>query len=80
MPEYLIKIPEEKNENFLKAVSKMTYVTITQAKKITLSKKKKFTRGQLQFAREIYEGLKEVKLAEQGKIKLKSARDLMNEL
>ena len=80
MPEYLIKIPEEKNENFLKAVSKMTYITITKAKKITPAKKKKFTPGQLQFAREINKRLKEVELAEQGKIKLKSARELLNEL
>jgi hypothetical protein len=79
MPEYLIKIPEEKNENFLKAVSKMTYVTIKETKK-NISKEKKFTVGQLQFAKQLYNSLKEVELAEQGKIKLKSARELMNEL
>jgi len=79
MPEYLIKIPDEKNENFLKAVSKMTYVTIKETKK-NISKKNKFTIGQIQFAKELHKSLKEVELAEQGKIKLKSARDLLNEL
>ena len=80
MPEYLIRIPEEKNENFLKAVSKLPYVTVTGAKKITAAKKKKFSPKQLLFAKEIKEGMKEVEFAEQGKIKLKSARELLNEL
>ncbi len=80
MPEYLIKIPKKKNENFLKAVSKMPYVTISGAKKLTAVNKKKFTPKQLQFASEMKEALKEVESAEKGEIKLKSARELLNEL
>ncbi len=89
MPEFLVKIPKEKTETFLKVVGKMEYAFVKDAKKNTVlksarrinaTKKKKFTPGQLKFAKEIWEGLQEVEQSLQGKIKLKRWDELYKEL
>ncbi len=50
-----------------------------KTKKLVLNNKK-FSDKQLIFAKEIFKGLKQVELTEQGKIKLKSAKELLQEL
>jgi hypothetical protein len=88
MPEFLIKIPKEKEGVFLKAVNKMDYASVKDAKKNIIvksakklsEKNKKFTDGQLQFAKEIWEGLQEIEKSEKGKIELKPWNQLYKEL
>lgn len=65
----LVEVPDEKAKSFLDMLKKLTYVRTER-----LNRKDE----------EFYEGLKEaveeVNLAKQGKIKLKSAKELLDEL
>ncbi|HSF55519.1 MAG TPA: hypothetical protein VLA71_17315 [Algoriphagus sp.] len=65
----LVEVPEEKASFFLELLQQLDYV-----------KAKKLRRKDEEFYEGLREAVDEVSLAKQGKLKLKSARELLDEL
>jgi CRISPR/Cas system-associated protein Cas10 (large subunit of type III CRISPR-Cas system) len=65
----LVEVPDEKAKSFLEMLKKLTYV-----------KTEKLNRKDEEFYEGLKEAVVEVNLAKQGKIKLKSAKELLDEL
>lgn len=69
---YMIDIDKGREEEFLKAIEKMGYARLVEK-----DRKKRAKEAVLEEIREAYN---EAKLHEKGKIELKSARELLDEL
>jgi len=67
-----LSVPDEEYNFFIELVKKLEFVKIRPAKKATSSKQ--------EFLDGLKEAVDQVNLAKQGKIKLKSAEELLNEL
>lgn len=65
----LVEVPDEKAKSFLEMLKKLSYV-----------KTEKLNRKDEEFYEGLKEAVEEVNLAKQGKIKLKSAKELLDEL
>lgn len=65
----LVEVPDDKAKSFLEMLKKLTYV-----------KTEKLNRKDEKFYEGLKEAVEEVNLAKQGKIKLKSAKELLDEL
>ncbi|MFN3997455.1 hypothetical protein [Algoriphagus sp.] len=65
----LVEVPDEKAKSFLEMLNKLSYV-----------KTEKLNPKDEEFYEGLKEAVEEVNLAKQGKIKLKSAKELLNEL
>lgn len=65
----LVEVPDEKAKSFLEMLKKLSYV-----------KTEKLNRKDEEFYEGLKEAVEEVNLAKQGKIKLKSAIELLDEL
>ena len=74
MKEITVKVPEEHVEFFYQLVGQLGY-----EKKIKKPAPKKMTEKQRILAN-IEQGLKELKLVKEGKLKARDAKDLLNEL
>ncbi len=72
MKDVTLSVPDKDYDFFIKLVKKLDFVKVKEDKKKEASKKK--------FLEGLKEAVEEVKLAKQGKIKLKSAEELLNEL
>lgn len=65
----LVEVPDEKAKSFLEMLKKLTYV-----------KTEKLNRKDEEFYEGLKEAVEEVNLTKQGRIKLKSAKELLDEL
>lgn len=65
----LVEVPDEKAKSFLEMLKKLAYV-----------KTEKLNRKDEEFYEGLKEAVEEVNLAKQGRIKLKSAKELLDEL
>ncbi|MBI4646832.1 MAG: hypothetical protein HY738_09630 [Bacteroidia bacterium] len=74
MKQLVLNIPEKKYNFFLKVIENFQFVKIAEEKEIKLSQKEK------QFVDDIKESLHEVELHQQGKIKLKTLDQVLDEL
>ncbi|QDK83379.1 hypothetical protein EXU85_34155 [Spirosoma sp. KCTC 42546] len=72
----LVKVPDNKVEFFMELVQNLKFKAEPRVK----SKAKSFTPEQQEWINDLKESLEEVELHQQGKIKLKSARELLDEL
>jgi hypothetical protein len=76
MEEILVKnIPENKLDFFLELVKNLGFSIERKTER-----KKKLTRKQQEFVEDLNQSLKEVELHRQGKIKLQTAKEFLNEL
>jgi len=67
-----LSVPDKEYNFFIELINKLEFVKIKQVKKDTASKQ--------EFLNGLKEAVDQVNLAKQGKIKLKSAEELLNEL
>ena len=74
MKQIVLNIPDNKFQFFLELLSNFDYIKIAESKTPKLSAKQK------EFVEDLKESLKEVELHRQGKIKLQTAREFLNEL
>lgn len=74
MQKLILEIPENKYQFFLELLSNFDYVRIAEIKPHKLSSKQK------EFVDDLKQSIKEVELHRQGKIKLQTAREFLNEL
>ena len=72
----LVKVPDSKVEFFMELVQNLKFKAVPTTK----SKTKQFTPEQQEWINDLKESLEQVELHQQGKIKLKSARELLDEL
>ena len=73
MKEITVKVPEEQFDFFKELIDQLGFVRVKRSKKANSSAKNKILS-------DIEKGVKEVKLAKEGKLKAKSARQLLNEI
>ena len=74
MKDITLSIPDKDYSFFIKLIKNLDFVQVKEPKKLTASAAKQ------QFLEEFKEAVEEVNLARQGKIKLKSAEQLLSEL
>jgi hypothetical protein len=74
MQKIVLEIPENKFQFIMELLSNFEYVKVAQSKPSKLSAKQK------EFVDDLKQSLNEVELHRQGKIKLKTAREFLNEL
>lgn len=72
----LVKVPDNKVEFFMELLQNLKF----KAEPSVTPKTKSFTPEQREWINDLKESLGEVELHQQGKIKLKSARELLDEL
>ncbi len=75
MKEVTLHIPDNKFETFIRFIKSIPYVKLN-----TSTRKPKLTASQQKIANGIVDALNEVELHQQGKIKLQSAKEFLNEL
>jgi hypothetical protein len=74
MQKLILEIPENKFQFIMELLSNFEYVKIAESKPHKISSKQK------EFVDDLKQSLMEVELHRQGKIKLKTAREFLNEL
>jgi len=74
MRQLVLNIPENKFNFFLKVIENFSFVKVSEEKEI------KLTRKQKQFIEDTKQSLHEVELHQQGKIKLKTIDQVLDEL
>lgn len=80
MKQIVLNIPESEYRFFMKVVKSFTFVEVDEKKNKLLELEAKLTSANGKIWGSIKEGLIEVELIEQGKIKGKTANDFLNEL
>jgi hypothetical protein len=78
MRQILLTVPDEQYAFMMKVLKSFAFEV--KAKPIRAPKEKKLTPAQQEWVDEMKEALEQVELHQQGKIKLKSAYDLLDEL
>lgn len=80
MKQLVLNIPESEYRFFMKVIKNFPFVEVDEKKNKLLEKEAKLTPANRKIWGSIKEGLKEVELIEQGKMKAKSANEFLNEL
>jgi hypothetical protein len=80
MKQLVLNIPESEYSFFMKVIRNFTFVEIDEKKNKMLELEAKLTPENYEIWGNIKEGLNEVELIEQGKLKAKSGKDFLNEL
>jgi hypothetical protein len=80
MKQLVLNIPESEYRFFLKVIKNFPFVEVDEEKNKLLALEAKLTPAKRKILGSIKEGLKEVELIEQGKMKAKSAKEFLNEL
>jgi hypothetical protein len=80
MKQLVLNIPESEYRFFMKVIKNFPFVEVDVKKNRLLELESKLTPANRKIWGNIKEGLKEVELIEQGKIKAKSAKEFLNEL
>ena len=78
MRQVILTVPDEQYAPLMKVVKALPFAI--KAKAVAASKPRKMTPAQQEWVDDIREALAEVKLAEEAKITLKPARQLLDEL
>lgn len=80
MKQLVLNIPESEYRFFMKVIKNFPFVEIDEKKNKLLELEAKLPPAKSKIWGNIKEGLKEVELIEQGKLKSKSAKEFLNEL
>jgi len=80
MKQIVLKVPESKYRFFMKVIRNFPFVEVDKKKNRLLELEAKLTPANRKIWGNIKEGLKEVELIEQGKLKAKSAKEFLDEL
>lgn len=80
MKQLVLNIPESEYRFFMKVIRNFPFVEVDEKKNKLLELEAKLTTENRKIWSSIKEGLKEVELIEQGKMKAKSAKEFLNEL
>lgn len=80
MKQLVLNIPDNEYRFFLKVIKSFPFVEVDEKKKKLLELEAKLSPKSRKNWDSIKEGLKEVELIEQGKLKTKSANEFLNEL
>jgi ribosomal protein S4E len=80
MKQLVLNIPESEYRFFMKLIRSFPFVEVDEKKNKLLELEAKLTHRNRKIWGNIKEGLNEVELIEQGKIKAKSAKEFLNEL
>jgi hypothetical protein len=80
MKQVVLNIPESEYRFFMKVIRNFPFVEVDEKKNKLLELEAKLTTENRKIWSSIKEGLKEVELVEQGKMKAKSAKEFLNEL
>lgn len=80
MKQLVLNIPESEYRFFLKVIKNFPFVEVDEKKNKLLELEAKLTPANRKIWGSIKEGLREVELIEQGKMKAKSAKEFLNEL
>lgn len=80
MKQLVLNIPESEYRFFMKVIKNFPFVEVDKKKNKLLELEAKLTPAKRKIWGGIKEGIKEVELIEQGKMKAKSAKDFLNEL
>lgn len=80
MKQIVLNVPDSEYRFFMKVIRNFPLVEVDEKKTKLLELEEKLTPGKRKIWDDIKEGLKEVELIEQGKMKAKSANEFLNEL
>lgn len=80
MKQIVINIPDSEYRFFMKVIKNFPFVEVDEKKNKLLELEEKLSPGKQKIWSGIKEGLNEVKMIEQGKLKAKSAKEFLNEL
>ena len=80
MKKVVLNIPESEYQFFMRVIKNFPFVEVDEKKTRLLELEEKLSPGKHKQWDSIKEGLKEVELIKQGKIKAKSAQEFLNEL
>lgn len=80
MKQVVLNIPESEYRFFMKVIKNFPFVEVDEKKNRLLELEGKLSPAKRKIWSGIKEGLKEVELIEQGKLKAKSAKEFLNEL
>ena len=80
MKQLVLNIPESEYRFFMKVIKNFPFVEIDEKKNKLLELEARLTPGKRKIWSNLKEGLKEVELIEQGKLKAKTAKEFLNEL
>jgi len=80
MKQLVLNIPESEYRFFIKVIKNFPFVEIDEKKNKLLELEAKLTPANRKIWGSIKEGLKEVELIEQGKMKAKTAKEFLDEL
>lgn len=80
MKQLVLNIPESEYRFFMKVIKNFPFVEVDKKKNKLLELEAKLTPAKRKIWGSIKEGIKEVELIEQGKMKAKSAKEFLNEL
>jgi len=80
MKQVVLNIPESEYRFFMKVIKNFPFVEVDEKKNKLLEQEANLIPANRKIWGRIKEGLKEVELIEQGKMKAKSAKEFLNEL
>ena len=80
MKQVVLNIPESEYRFFMKVIKNFPFVEVDEKKNKLLALEARLTPAKLKIWLGIKEGLKEVELIEQGKLKAKTAKEFLDEL
>ncbi|HET6558520.1 MAG TPA: hypothetical protein VFG54_14475 [Prolixibacteraceae bacterium] len=80
MKQIVLNVPDSEYRFFMKVIRNFPLVEVDEKKTKLLELEAKLTPANRKVWEDIKEGLKEVELIEQGKMKAKSANEFLNEL
>ncbi|MBW8051061.1 MAG: hypothetical protein FVQ77_12130 [Cytophagales bacterium] len=80
MKHLVLKIPEREFSFFMKVVKNFSFIEVDEKRNKLLDIEEKLTPGKRKIWESIKEGLREVQLIEQGKMKAKTAKEFLYEL
>jgi len=80
MKQIVLNIPESEYHFFMKVIKNFHFVKVDEKKNKLLKLEEKLSPAKRKIWSSIKEGLKEVELIEQGKMKAKSAKEFLDEL
>lgn len=80
MKKVVLNIPESEYQFFMRVIKNFPFVEVDEKKTRLLELEGKLSSGKLKQWNSIKEGLKEVELIKQGKLKARSAQEFLDEL
>lgn len=80
MKQIVLNVPDSEYRFFMKVIKNFPLVEVDEKKTKLLELEAKLTPSNRKVWEDIKEGLKEVELLEQGKMKARSAKEFLNEL